>query len=293
MKLMKLIGLMPARNEDWCLGLTLRAALRWCDSVVVLDHCSTDDTWDIICDVSREMPGRVRVAKDGYSSWDEMRHRQAMLSTARGYGATHIALIDADEILTSNLINLSVAGIGIAALLEKWQMLELPGYNLRGSTHAYHSNGLWGRRWFSTVFRDTPEAHWAGDEYHHRAPMGVRWRPCQTINQGAGGVMHLWGVSERRLRAKHALYKVNERLRFPHKSDREIDTKYSWATTPGLHAQDVKPWRFEPVPDSWWAGYEDLMQYLDVDREPWQVAEVARLVELHGAGRFAGLDLTI
>ena len=41
---MKLICLMPARNEDWIIGLSARAALMWCDELIVMDHASTDRT---------------------------------------------------------------------------------------------------------------------------------------------------------------------------------------------------------------------------------------------------------
>ena len=46
-----------------------------------------------------------------------------------------------------------------------------------------------------------------------------------------------------------------------------------------------------PAPADWWAGYEHLMQYLDVDAEPWQEAEVRWLIKEHGPAKFAGLDL--
>ena len=56
---MKLIGLMPVRNETWCLGLTLRAALMWCDEMVVWLHACTDDSKRITQDIAKET-GRVR-----------------------------------------------------------------------------------------------------------------------------------------------------------------------------------------------------------------------------------------
>jgi hypothetical protein len=48
-----------------------------------------------------------------------------------------------------------------------------------------------------------------------------------------------------------------------------------------------------PVPESWWAPYENLMQYLDLseDTEPWQQTEVKRLIAEHGREKFVGLDL--
>ena len=56
---MKLVCLMPCRNEDWIIGLSARAALMWCDHLVVLDHASTDDTQAIIYDLMGEYPGRI------------------------------------------------------------------------------------------------------------------------------------------------------------------------------------------------------------------------------------------
>lgn len=107
--------------------------------------------------------------------------------------------------------------------------------------------------------------------------------------------MHLWGASERRLIAKHALYKVTERLRWPQKPRWIIDNEYSLAVygsaTAPLTYGTPTTWTYSPVPESWWAPYAHLMKYLDVDAEPWQEAEVRRLVAIHGRDKFAGLDL--
>lgn len=297
---MKLIGIMPVRNEAWCLGLTLRVALRWCDEVVVFKHACSDGTFDILCDIGREQPGRLWFPALSYlpehassdpammsadPTWREMEHRQAMLHSARNRCATHVALIDADEFLTGNLLASIRAQV---ANCSNGMLLELPGYNLRegiASWHQYHANGIWGNRWFATAFLDQPGAHWGGDRFHHREPMGVAWRRWRPIPQGNGGTLHLWGASERRLRAKHALYRVTERLRWPDKPAAEIERLYSLATTPR------EPWLFKSVPSEWLEPYADLMQYLDIDAEPWQVAEVKRLVKAYGVQTFHGLDL--
>jgi hypothetical protein len=143
---MKLVALMPVRNEDWVLGLSARVALMWCDHLVVLDHASTDRTPAIL----RSLPPSIRVAssclRNNDGLWDEMGHRQWLLEVARAENATHIAIVDADEILTANLLGT------VGPMIEKLprgSILELPGYNLRGSLTRYHANGIWGNRWFS------------------------------------------------------------------------------------------------------------------------------------------------
>src|SRR5437868_14507474 len=102
---MKLIGMMPVRNEAWCLGLSARVALMWCDKLVIRVHSSSDGSWEIVNELVFEYPGgRVRAIQGGESEWDEMAHRQNMLNSARLRGATHLAIIDADEVLTGNLL---------------------------------------------------------------------------------------------------------------------------------------------------------------------------------------------
>ncbi len=288
---MKLVGLMPVRNESWCLGLTLRAALMWCDEVIVYLHACDDSSKLIADEVGREHPGRVNTSQDISPSWREMQHRQSMLNDARLLAATHIAIIDADEILTGNMLRQFKCGSDIG---PAGSILELPGYNLRNGIAEYHSNGVWGNRWFSTAFKDSTELNWSGDRFHHREPMGRKLTPYRPIQQGMGGTMHLWGANERRLRAKHAMYKVTERLRWPGKPVAEIDKMYSLA----IHGDPKDAaygtpatWEYKPVPDSWWAPYSHLMHHLHLDMEPWQEAETRRLIAEHGREKFAGLDL--
>lgn len=280
----KLIGLMPVRNEQWCLGLSARVALMWCDELVIFDHASTDASVQIELDVAGEHPGRVTLMGSNDPVWNEMQHRQSMLEMARHRGATHIAIIDADEVLTGNLVpkmNRLVKDLPLGAILQ------LPLYNMRGSSRRYHSNGIWADRITSVAFRDSELVRWTGDRFHKREPLD-RYNALLPVQQGEGGVMHFWGASERRLVAKHALYKVTERLRWPKKPVGDIDALYSMAIRPMPVDGE---WRFRTCPDQWWTGYDELLQYLWVNETPWQEAEVRRLFASKPAGYFDGLDL--
>lgn len=288
---MKLVAIMPVRNESWILGLTLRAALMWCDEVVVLDHASTDGTGDVIHEVQMECLRRVT---DLYveGEWAEMQHRQMMLEEARKLGATHIAMIDADEILTGEMVaeGNDFIRMTIQTMPDR-AILQLPGYNLRDGIDQYHASGVWSHRWFSTAFKDAPDLGWSGDKFHQREPGPRILTPYRPVQQGQGGALHLWGASERRLIAKHALYKITERLRWPNKPAAEIDRMYSWAIKGGTPYESSSEWTYASVPGSWWAPYKHLMKHLDIDAEPWQEAEVRRLVAEHRKEIFAGLDL--
>lgn len=282
---MHLVGMMPCRNEDWVLQTSVRTALEWCDALVVLDHASTDDTPLALAYLKEsEFGDRLILITETDPAWAEMKHRQLMLDEARCAGATHLAIIDADEILTANVWQKVRSE---ADRMRPNQLMQLPGYNLRGSLDRYHLTGIWGDRWFSTVFMDNPQLNWKGDRFHHREPMGGVFGPWRPIPQGQGGVLHLWGADERRLKAKHALYKMTETLRWPQKSRAEIDSLYSLAFDPRLNRQFDQNWRYAVVPDYWWAHRE----HLKMGTVPWQEVECRELYERYGAERFQGLNL--
>jgi hypothetical protein len=302
---MKLVGIMPVRNEAWCLGLTLRAALMWCDTVICADHGSTDSSREIMEGIAQEVGlSRLIIRDDREQEWREMEQRQMLLHEARERGATHIAIVDADEILTGNLLPSKTSVNTINAYLRgigKGECLQPPMYQLRGSLDQYHSNGIWGNRWLSVAFQDDPRLSWSGDKFHSREPGGMALKPYRPIQHGQGGSFHLWGVSERRLRAKHALYKCVERLRWPTKPIEAIEQQYNLWRSPhdcsvkyGLQPAWALEWTFANVPAEWWAPYEGLGVKLVNDLTPgdlWQEAEVRRLVVEHGAETFKGLDL--
>ena len=298
---MKIIATVPVRNEDWIIGLSGRALMRWVDHAVFLDHASTDRTPEILMDIAAEHPGRVTVLNESGQVWEEMRHRQRLLDEARAQGATHVALVDADEILTANILG-SIRGMFEG--LRIGNVLQLPWLCLRGGIRRYHASGVWGEQQVSTGFADDPALHWKargpeGYDYHHRHPMGRHMCPIQPIGHNfkarSAGLMHLQFVSGRRLRAKQCLYKLQEVTRGWVSSTNTIDQinrRYNLAVYGNEFQLDPS---FEATlretPAAWWNGYDDLMRHFRPHAEPWQEAEALRVLQEHGPAKFAGLDL--
>lgn len=287
---MKLIGIMPARNEDWILGLSARAVLLWADELVILDHASTDDTAEIIAALHAEYPDRLSSIRIVDPVWKEMKHRQMLLDVARSRGATHIAIIDADEVLSGNLLGSIRPWI---QGLTEGRLLQLPWTCLHG-TDKFYTEGVWGTNWVTMAFHDIPSYGWQarGDakyDFHHRHPVGsVHYNNTRQSSQGAGGLMHLQFSSRRRLKAKQALYKITELLRWPGRQPvSEIDAMYNRA----VYESDPATTPMAAVPASWWEPYAGILHHLDVNRVPWQIQAVKNAIAEHGRERFAGLDL--
>jgi glycosyltransferase involved in cell wall biosynthesis len=293
---MHVVVTMPVKNEAWILGASARAVMDWADDLLILDHDSTDETLAIAEEIKDEFPGRVAIFFDSSQQWEEMRHRQSLLENARLAGASHIAIIDADEILSANLIP------EIRSLFEQIQgnqVLQLPWVCLARSLDRFYSSGAWFNNWVSCGFKDSPATHWAPQgtekyDFHHRQPMGRAYRPSdwfqpvsQVLPAHGGGLMHLQFVNERRLRAKQALYKITEVLRWPgRESVQQINAKYNRA----VYESDPKQFSTAPCPAEWWQPYSHLMKYVDLDREPWQEKRLKELVAAN-PGATAGLDL--
>jgi len=282
---------MPARNEAWIIGLSARAVLMWCDLLIVGNHRSTDGTRRLLEEIAVESGGRLLIADCQDEQWEEMKHRQALLDIARNYEATHIVMVDADEVLTGNTIP------EMRYVIEKLrpgQTMVLPWRCLRGVLDRYHADGVWGTAEVSMAFLDEPRCHWAardGYDFHHRHPMGRPYAPWKPVNI-TGGLMHLQFVSDRRLRAKQALYKMLEVIRWPdHMSLDKVNRMYNVAVYGFEQLTIASCGALAKTPTEWWTAYADLLEYLHCDAEPWQEAECKRLYSQYGPAKFAGLDL--
>lgn len=280
---MRLISLTVARNEGPFIGCTLRAVLAYVDAAVVLLHACTDNTRLLVEEIEEEYPGRVRILEEPDGTWQEMAHRQRTLEEARRMGASHCSIVDADEILCGDLLPKVRNQI---AQLQPGQALGIPMKNLHRSIHQYRSDtGIWGARAGTLLaFANAPRLCWRaenGYDHHHRHPFNSRH--VGSI-QTSGGVMHLQFASWRRLVAKQRWYRCVERVRWPHKSVAEIERLYAMSTN------EVGA-RTTPVPAAWWEPYRHLMNYLDMDSEPWQEREIQRMVERHGPRYFDGLNI--
>ena len=280
---MKIIGLMLARNEEWIIGLPVRVALEWCDSLIVYAHDCTDRTSEIAYIAG----ATVYSVGDGSGVWNEMDLRQEMLQRGRDAGGTHFAIIDADEITTANLIP---EMRGYVEELDPGELLDLPMIPAWRSIDQHRVDPcVWTRAWLTTAFRDRPDLGWAprdGYQFHARPPAnshrGPHTRP--VADRFVGGVIHAQWADWRMLTAKQTLYKMIERMRWPDReSAARIDAKYS-------QAMDETGLRLEPIPDRWAHRYWSHHVHI-ASAEPWQETEIRRILDATDHAVFNGIDL--
>lgn len=296
-------GLMLTRSEDWVIGLSLRAALLYCDKVLVYDHLSDDATPRVVRQIANENPGRVEIILDETPWWDEMVQRQRMLDRGREMGGTHFVIVDADEVLTSNLVYKARAIVESCPVGECLALRMVSTYH---SAAVRRVDWVWGLDSRLTwCFRDDPRLSWRpaadGYQHHQRVPFGAPGRPeiaagCEAMSQG--GVFHLQYITRKRLEEKAVFYKIMEVVRWPARmSAADLNQKYDWTLREGGSgdARDTDK-DIHHIPDDWWGEYraKGWLQYLRPDIESWQAREANRLYDHYAPKhpeRFRGLAL--
>lgn len=283
---MKLVGMMLVRNEEWIIEASVRAAMQWCDAIVIGLHACTDRTHDIVRSLNDgkfEFWG-MQYPESESTQWNEMDLRQYLFAAARKAGGTHFAIIDADEILTADF---HPRIRGMVSDLKPGQLLEVPMLSMRTLDEYQDDATVWSNRHITLAFADRPDLTWKpgadGYQHHHRQPHGSRVGVTIARTAGVGGVMHLQFANQRRLLAKHVLYRMVDHLRWPNReSMSDLNRKYDQALQTEKNV-------LRRVESQWWEGCH--REKITLDGVPWQEEEIRRLLALHGRERFAGLDL--
>src|SRR6056297_1917817 len=96
---MKIIALLPVKNEAWILPTFISSVKNVADEIIAIDDFSTDDSAEILRGVGATVVTNPYPAKKG---WAEYKIRQKLLDLGREHGGTHFICIDADEALTAN-----------------------------------------------------------------------------------------------------------------------------------------------------------------------------------------------
>lgn len=285
---MKLIGLMLARGEKWVVQASADAASRWCDGLVLINHGADLATASAFKHGTCLRVPFVVQDVELSSAWQEMDMREQSLLLGRKMGGTHFAIIDADEVLTANYLpHVRQWFTGLAPM----QCLDVPMVPVWDDPlHWRDGDKIWSYSMLTLGFRDAKNLCWraAGDGYqhHNRPPYGAIANRCTPLDRytehGNGGVMHLQWANQRRLLAKHVLYRMVDHLRWPgRRTIDELNTIYDWSLKPSGSLVEV--------PAEWWGTYRK--DTIDVTDVPWQEAEIHRLLRAHGRKAFEGLDL--
>jgi hypothetical protein len=275
-RLVKIIALLPVRNEEWVLRHSLACLCAFCDVVLVSDQASTDRSREICGEFAN-----VEVIASPASFIAEQA-RARLWGVARQYeGENLIWCTDADELVPPAAARAFFAG------REHWQpgtvidcfyahLWESPRL-YRDVTPPYHPY------WKSIAIVDDRRVNYGSDRtlpiHEERVP--VREGMPRVRAEGVP-VLHLQWLLPTRNQVRQAWYRCREFMA-GNRSALAINAHYSSTFHPSAASTS-------PVPPAWTEGvtFPDFR----VDREPaWQEREIVGWFDERGIECFEPLEI--
>jgi hypothetical protein len=277
--LMKVVALLPVKNEDWILPAYLSSIVPVVDEIVAVDDGSSDATRQLI----EAAGGHVVAARPGgdwETHWGAI--REDMLRLGRARGGTHFVCLDADEALTRparDHLRQELKG------LAPGEKLAMQWLALWKDSHVYRDDdSVWSNNVKEFAFADADDYTFEG-QWPHRigrtpGPNNPDLWKCLPLARAA--VMHFQFVPWTRFQVKQAWYRCAELIRAPN-SAYEINRVYA-------HSMDDGRTRTSRVPDEWVAGIDIPEGIADLS-PTWHWAEMLGWFDEHGIEFFEPLQI--
>lgn len=248
---MKVIALLPFKNEEIMLPAYLSSVLQVVDEIIGIDDGSTDNSRQILEQAGAAVYSAQQLqtaeweAEKKVSGWTEYSIRQKLVCLGRQHGGTHFVCLDADEAFTAPFVHNARQFI---ASLKPGQKLSMQWLALWKSPYCYRQDkSVWSNNFKDFVFCDDKQAE------HDFAVFGVGRTPgantadtLVNVPLEKGAVLHFQFASWPRFQLKQAHYRCWELIRYPQNAA-EINQKYA-ITLDDPNARTV------PIPAKWLHG---------------------------------------
>lgn len=275
---MKIIALMPVKNEEWIIDHTLSALSQFCDHIVVADQFSTDRTREICKNYSK-----VIIINNNSTSGHSNRIRWELLDVARNFDGNNLILcVDADEIIPPKLFLGALPSLCEKKNEGKW--VEFHWVQLWKSIRFYRNDdSIWSDIWKPVGWIDDRKLAYENkvviNDHTLRIP-GKETNP--KIRLDTTPLLHFQWVPWEKVQVKQAWYRCSELIKSP-KTPYIINEKYK-------HSLDDDSERLSPVPKQWLDGL-NLSDSIKLTEPGWQYNQVEEWFRKFGIDFFEPLQI--
>lgn len=273
---MKIIALVPVKNESWALPSYLSSVSKIADHIIALDDSSTDSSRDIL-----QAAGATVVKYDatGEKLVNMGKRRQRLLELGRDAEGTHFIWLDADETFSANFAEKAKEIISKLQPGEKLTMRWIHAWK-NCENYLTDPRSPFGYIWKDFIVCDTPSYSFEAKFLSEARTPGPITNPIR-LSEEQGVVIHWQFARFEATQYKQALYRCTELLEGT-RSVRRINHMYG-ITLPNdtyTKAAIPKPWMAEiDSPDTNNTGIDPYL------------AQIKYLFDTHGITYFEGLQI--
>jgi glycosyltransferase involved in cell wall biosynthesis len=202
---MKVITLVPVKNEAWILKFSLKNFSLFSDEIIVLNDKSIDESVDIIKSFPK---AKIVDFNETENIVDMSRRRNILLEAGREAGGTHFLFLDADEILSENFVRdikqvLSNLSVG--------QTVKLPWVTITENKTQLYFEEKEKEIYKDFIFCDDKVSNYKKQNLSEARTPGIQDNII-TIPFQDGYVIHFQYLASERNKVKQAWYRMNELL---------------------------------------------------------------------------------
>ena len=223
---MKVIALLPFKNEEHLLPTYLSNVQPVCDEIIAIDDSSTDNSRQIMEDAGVIVKGYedTEHLKGGFSAG---LMRQNLFNYARESNGTHFVCLDADETFTTNFVPIARDIISQLNMGEKVSMQWLALW--KSSTHYRDDSTVWSRNFKDFIVCDNPSLEYDQNYFlcEGRTIGPNNDRTLRRLEVEHGAVLHYQFTFYNNFHLKQSWYRVGELVHKSHSAIGEINSKYS------------------------------------------------------------------
>ncbi len=225
---MKIVALLPFKNEEWCLPSYLHNTLKVVDEIIAIDDGSTDNSVKILEDAGAKVYSSEKL-RNFNSGWSEGSIRAELLKLGRESGGTHFVCLDADESFTNNFVEISKKSISQLRPGEKIAMQWLALW--KSYTHYRHDSTVWSNNWKDFIVADSPELTYNSKQHMHlgRTPISPHESGKShwiSYPPNYAAVMHFQFSVYNNFQLKQCWFRCSELIQAPG-TESAINAKYS------------------------------------------------------------------